>query len=292
MCSIRPVRSALPPSPGALLTIVPHGPLSALAFAGLLDGRGRYLVEDFTLHYVPAGAVLQFTARQRDVNARSGRLLLVADPASRPRSKLDEPLPPLPGARAEARAIAGLLPSARITMLEGRAATEPTVTGATEGKAVLHFATHAIVRDDDPLASYLALSADSDKDDGVLTAKEIYRLQIRADLVVLSACRAAAGRVTGDGIAAFARSFIYAGVPTVVASVWDVADEPTNRLLPQFYRTWLSGATKARALRTAQLSLLRDLRAGRIRIETPVGAVTLPEHPMFWAGFAVIGEPD
>jgi CHAT domain-containing protein len=120
----------------------------------------------------------------------------------------------------------------------------------------------------------------------------IYRLRIQADLVVLSACRAAAGRVTGDGIAVFARSFMYAGVPTVVASVWDVADEPTNHLLPQFYRAWLSGATKAVALRSAQLLLLRDLRAGRIRIETPVGAVTLPEHPMFWAGFAVIGEPD
>ena len=96
----------------------------------------------------------------------------------------------------------------------------------------------------------------------------------------------------GDGIATFARAFIYAGAPSIVASLWDVADEPTNRLLPQFYRAWLGGASKARALRAAQLRLLSELRAGKVRIETPAGLVSLPEHPVFWAGFALIGEPE
>ena len=153
---------------------------------------------------------------------------------------------------------------------------------ATAGRAVLHFATHAIVRGDEPLSSFLALAASGD-DDGRLTAQEIYRLRLDADLVVLSACRSAGGRVTGDGIATFARAFIYAGAPSIVASVWDVADEPTNRLLPAFYRAWLGGASKARALRTAQLGLMNDLRAGKIHIVTPAGPVSLPEHPVFWA---------
>jgi CHAT domain-containing protein len=109
---------------------------------------------------------------------------------------------------------------------------------------------------------------------------------------VLSACQSAGGRVTGDGISAFARAFIYAGTASLVASLWDVADEPTNRLLPNFYRAWLAGESKARALRGAQLRLLRDLRAGRVRIDTPAGVVSIPEHPVFWAGFALFGEPD
>jgi CHAT domain-containing protein len=71
-----------------------------------------------------------------------------------------------------------------------------------------------------------------------------------------------------------------------------VADEPTNRLLPAFYRFWLGGQTKARALRAAQLGLLADLRAGRVLLQTAAGPVVLPEHPAFWAGFALIGEPD
>lgn len=71
-----------------------------------------------------------------------------------------------------------------------------------------------------------------------------------------------------------------------------MADEPTSRLLPAFYRTWLGGASKARSLRRAQLRVLADLRAGSVRVETRAGPVVLPEDPMFWAGFVLIGEPD
>ena len=289
---IRPVRSALPRSPGALITIVPHGPLAALSFAALQNERGRYLLEDYALHYVPAGAVLQFTAGMIKRDARAGRVMLVADPKVS-QSRLDEPLPPLPGARTEARAVLRLVPRRRVTLLEGDRASESNIRDSSAGKAVLHFATHAIVRDDDPFASYLALTrtAAADVSDGHLTAQEIYGLNISADLVVLSACRSGSGRVTGDGIATLARAFMYAGAPSLVTSLWDVADEPTNRLLPAFYRSWFSGASKARALRAAQLHVLRDLRAGRLQVMTPAGPVSLPDHPVFWAGFALIGEP-
>jgi CHAT domain-containing protein/tetratricopeptide (TPR) repeat protein len=286
---ITPVRAALP-RPGALLTIVPHGPLAALAFAGLQDERGRYLLEDYALHYAPSGTALQFTAGKRRTDSRTGHVLMVADPVPPTLSTLDRPLPRLPGARAESRAIAALMPRARVTRLEGAVARERAVREASHGKAVLHFATHAIVRDDDPFSSFLALGRTPDEDDGLLTAQEIYRLHLDADLVVLSACRSAGGRVTGDGLATFARAFIYAGAPSIVASLWDVADEPTNRLLPEFYRAWLRGASKARALRAAQLRLLTELRAGKVQIQTPAGLVSLPEHPVFWAGFALIGE--
>jgi CHAT domain-containing protein/tetratricopeptide (TPR) repeat protein len=289
---VKPVRASLPRSTGALLTVVPHGPLSALAFAALLDERGRYFLEDYTLHYVPSGAVLQFTASKRQKDSRSGKVLMVADPIPPALSSFERPLPRLPGARAEARAIASLIPRTRMTMLEGNASDEPAVRGASAGKSVLHFATHAIVRDDAPFSSFLAVGRAIGGDDGMLTAQEIYGLSLDADLVVLSACRSAGGRVTGDGIATFARAFIYAGAPSLVASMWDVADEPTNRLLPDFYRTWLGGATKARALRRAQLSLLSDLRAGKVQLDTPAGLVSLPEQPVFWAGFALLGEPE
>jgi CHAT domain-containing protein/Tfp pilus assembly protein PilF len=290
---IRPVRTALPKSPGALITVVPHGPLATLSFAALQDEHGRYLLEDYALHYVPAGAVLQFTASRIKPGARGGAVMLVADP-SVSQSRLDQPLPPLPGSRTEVRAISRLLPAGRATLLEGNRASKATVEDSAAGKAVLHFATHAIVRDDQPFASYLALARTnaSDASDGHLTAQEIYGLRIDADLVTLSACRSGSGRVTGDGIATLARAFMSAGVPSLVTSLWDVADEPTNRLLPDFYRSWLAGASKARALRSAQLHVLRELRAGRLQIVTPAGPVSLPEHPVFWAGFALVGEPN
>jgi CHAT domain-containing protein len=288
---IKPVRGYLPRTTAALVTIVPHGPLSSLPFAALQDARGRYLLEDYTLHYAPAGGVLQFTSAKRHSGARKGNLLLVADPVPPALSRFERPLPRLPGAREETRAIAALVPPGRVTRLEGAKANEVTVRGSVRQKSVLHFATHAIVRDADPFSSFLAVGKTSDAD-GLLTAQEIYGLTLEADLVVLSACRSGGGRVTGDGIATFARAFMYAGAPSIVASLWDVADEPTNGLVRQLYRSWFAGASKARALRTAQLALLQDLRTGKTHINTPAGLVALTEDPIYWAGFALIGEPE
>jgi CHAT domain-containing protein len=149
------------------------------------------------------------------------------------------------------------------------------------------------VADADPFTSFLALapSGPTAPADGTLTAQEIYGLKLSADLVVLSACRSGSGRVTGDGIATLARAFIYAGAPSLVTSLWDVADQPTNRLIASFYKSWFAGVSKARALRAAQLKVLADLRLGRVEVDTPAGTITRPEHPVFWAGFALVGEP-
>lgn len=240
---------------------------------------------------MPAAGILQFTRDKRRPNARASKFLLVADPSLGSRSRLDLPLPPLPGARAEARAVASSVPTGRVAIVEGVDATEATVRRIAGANGVVHFATHAIVKDDDPFASFLALRPTSPESatDGLLTASEIYGLSLNADLIVLSACRSGGGRVTGDGIATFARAFIYAGSASVVTSLWDVADEPTNKLLPAFYQSWLAGASKAAALRSAQLRFLRELRAGRIHVSTPAGTITLPEHPVFWAGFGLVG---
>jgi len=289
---IAPIRTELPRTPGTLLTIVPHGVLMNVSFAALKNRDGRYLLEDYAIHYAPAGAVLGFTAGMRRSGARGGSALLVADPTTVRRSPLDPQLPPLPGARLEVAQIAGLMPHSRVTVLEGGDATEPRVTSAASAKTIVHFATHAIVRDDAPNDSYLAFGPGGGSTTGVLTSRDVYNLRLDADLVVLSACRSGGGRVTGDGIATFARAFIYAGTPSLVVSLWDVADEPTGRLLPSFYRSWLAGASKARSLRRAQLQLLADLRAGSVRVETKAGPIVLPEHPVFWAGFVLIGEPE
>jgi CHAT domain-containing protein len=264
-----------------------------VSFAALQNPQGRNQLEDYTQHYAPAGAVLQYTEPNLRTDSLTRPMLNEADPAPPRLPNLDRPLARLPGARTEASAIARLVPRERVTVLQDTAATEAQTRDSASGKAVLHFATHAIVSDEDPFKSYLALGPSAGGlTDGLLTSEEVYGLDLNADLVVLSACRSAGGRITGDGISAFARAFIYAGTATLVASLWDVADEPTSRLLPDFYRGWLAGASKSAALRSAQLTLLRDLRAGRVRIETPAGPVTIPEHPVFWASFALFGEPD
>jgi CHAT domain-containing protein len=177
-------------------------------------------------------------------------------------------------------------------VLTGAEATEANLRRLAHGAGLLHFATHGIVRDERPLDSFLALSRDTaGGDDGRLTVQDIYGLDLQASLVVLSACRTGLGQLSSDGIVGLTRAFFYAGTPSVVATLWDVADEPTYRLVSTFYSRLAAAPDKALALRAAQVSMLRALRAGEVKVGAGPGAVTLPEHPVLWAGFVLVGEP-
>jgi len=202
-------------------------------------------------------------------------------------------LPSLAGARREASIAPRLLPSSQVKLLQGREATEGQVEDLAGRSSVIHFATHGIIRDDQPFDSFLALGGSgwNLKQDGHFTAQKIYGLDLHADLVFLSACRSGLGEVSGDGMAALTRAFLYAGTPSVIATLWDVADEPTYRLVGAFYRTRIRGSDKARALRSAQLRLLSELRRGEVKVHTPAGEFRLPEDPVFWASFVLQGEP-
>ena len=92
-------------------------------------------------------------------------------------------------------------------------------------------------------------------------------------------------------MAGITRAFFYAGTPSVMATLWDVADEPTSTLILEFYRSLQKNPDKSQALRSAQLRLIRELRRGNVKVNTPVGPFTLPEDPVFWAGFVLQGEP-
>jgi tetratricopeptide (TPR) repeat protein len=253
---ILPVRHWLPAVAGSRLTVVPHGPLFRVSFAALLDENGQYLLERYDLHYVPAAAVFEFTGKRKQQAAgRPARYLLVADPSGMPLSPEGRPLPRLPGSRREVSEVARHAPPGTVTLLTGDQVLEDTIRSRARDKTVIHFATHGIVRDDQPLDSFLALGQE-----GRLTAQEIYGLDLTADLVVLSACRTGLGKISGDGIAGLTRAFFYAGTPSVLATLWDVADDPTCRLVSEFYRSLQKSPDKARALRMAQLNLLTALR--------------------------------
>lgn len=289
---IEPVERYLPAAKGSLLTIEPQGPLLLLPFAALVDAHGHYLLERYCLNYTPSLSLFPYLSRDAKVSREAQHYLLVADPADPAPAPNGVRLASLPGARQEVSAIARLLPSDRVTLLEGRQAQEDKIESRLASSTVIHFATHAIVNDDSPWDSYLALGEDENpRDSGRLTVADVYSFKLHASLVFLSACRTGMGKVSGDGIAGLTRAFVYAGASSVIASLADVSDETTVRLVPDFYKNWLKGKSKAEALREAQLRLMHDLRAGRVRIRTPYGTFALPEDPVLWASFVLEGEP-
>jgi CHAT domain-containing protein/tetratricopeptide (TPR) repeat protein len=294
---IEPVSDLLPGDRDRLITIVPHGPLFLIPFAALVDANGSYFVERHTLAYSPSISVLRYTGLNRDrVVDSAPRLLVVGNPAMPEPKGSWQPLPALPGAEREATAIGGLYPSRQVTTLIGSRARERTVRELALGQTIIHLATHAVIFDNDPMGSYLALApetvsrskVDDPLSDGLLTVSEVFGLHLRADLVTLSACNTGLGRVSGEGVVGLARAFIYAGTASVLVSLWRVADTVATTEMEGFYRGLIrTGGNKAAALAGAQREMIVLLRQGKI--QSPSGRV-LDENPLLWAAFVLVGE--
>ncbi len=277
---IDPIREFLPQEPGSLLTFVPQGELFLVPFAALSVGNGQTLLDRHTITVTPSIEMLRLAREQDKAVAASGNtgILLVGNPTMpgyQPRpDRSTESLSPLPGAEAEAKQIAGILGA---EPLIGDAATETAVVERMAGARFLHFATHGLLEAESSytqsLLSALAF-APSPEEDGFLTAKEVSRLELHAELAVLSACDTGRGAITGDGVVGLSRGFISAGVPTLVVSLWPVSDAATAALMGHYYRAMKSGSSKATALRDAML---------RTKEQYP--------EPVMWAPFVLYGLP-
>jgi CHAT domain-containing protein len=187
----------------------------------------------------------------------------------------------LPFSAQEAEAIAGLVPESQRFVATGFQASRETLLGLPLDKyRLLHFATHGVIDTRYPDLSALALSgvdAAGALTNGLLGLPDIYKLNLNADLVVLSACETALGRdIRGEGLLGLTQGFLYAGAKGVVASLWPVADRATAELMRQFYDHMLrDGLRPAEALRRAQLSIAADRRW---------------THPYYWSAFVLLGD--
>ena len=243
--------------------IIPHSVLHYLPFAALSDGRGSYFGDEHPLFTLPSVSALPFIQAKR--KAGGGDVLALAQSQA-------EGLPPLRWADVEAQAIADLFDT---RALIGSAATETTAKTQAGRSAVLHVAAHGELNPRSPLFSRIFLAPDSEND-GSLTVGEVYGLDFRqTDLAVLSACETQLGAQSrGDDIVGLTRAFIYAGAPTVVASLWSVNDRATAVFMTAFYRQLSAGLAKAAALQAAQ---------AETRASFP--------HPFYWAAFVLTGDP-
>ena len=113
---------------------------------------------------------------------------------------------------------------------------------------------------------------ENDKEDGILTADEISRLDLqKTKLAVLSACETGLGIITDEGIFGLQRAFKLAGVESLIMSLWKVPDDATAELMTSFYQEWLSGKTKQNAFKTAQQKVREKYKS-----------------PYYWAAFVMM----
>ena len=248
--------------------LVPHATLHYVPFAALLrqsGNRSRALIDDYTLAYLPAAATLVYRDDQRGT---ANSVLALAPANTR-----------LMYARQESQAISHFFPQQH-RVLVGSQATESSFKRLADQYDVIHLATHGYFNKLNPLLSGVMLEPDA-PEDGRMEVHEILGLKLKAKLVTLSACDTALGSgyfaevPAGDDLIGLTRAFLFAGTPSVLASLWEVNDRSAVTLMRSFYGH-LRQTDKATALARAQRSM-------RARSATYA-------HPYFWGSFVLVGQ--
>jgi CHAT domain-containing protein len=233
------------------LVIVPHRSLHYLPFQALYDGSS-YLIERREVSYAPSALVLQNCLSGERRSLDRALLLGAADDQT-------------PRVRDEIEALRSLFPES-ITLLN-QEATIAALRKHAPTADVIHLACHGHFRPDNPLFSSLRLG------DGWLTVRDAYNLNLHCALVTLSACETGVNDVApGEELIGLARGFFAAGSASLLLSLWTVDDQATCEMMVDFYERLRSSKLPSRALREAQLAMMRKR-----------------EHPFFWAPFVLTG---
>lgn len=157
-------------------------------------------------------------------------------------------------------------------------ATKEAFLGEASDYGIIHLATHAKANTDIGDLSYIVFGANSSD---LLYTKDLYGLNLNADIVILSACQTGAGSLSkGEGIISLARGFTYAGASSVITSLWNVKEEANKDIMFIFYEGIKRGLSKDEALRAAKLRFLKSVTRENQHYA----------HPFYWAPLLSIGD--
>jgi pentatricopeptide repeat protein len=291
---------ALEKTPGVKeLIIVPDGLLGHLPFEAFLmsepDGNTElselnFLLQKYKVSYAYSANLLLHNSSGKKQTSQGvlamgatydiGKKSNFKFPKSRDSKarSLRRTLKSLPAVISEVEALESIFKGA---YYYGKEANEKTFKEEASNYAILHLAMHGLLNEKHPILSSLAFTENGEeKEDNFLQAFEISQMQLNSRLVVLSACETGYGKFQqGEGVMSLARSFMYAGVPAMVVSMWQVNDASTSIIMQAFYQNLSQGMDKAEALRQAKLNYI-NLAQG------------IAAHPAFWAPFIQLGDSE
>lgn len=282
------------PSSITKLTIVPDGELSYIPFEVLLTDRVPatnknykgmpYLMRKYQINYAYASSFKQVIPKLYGKPKYEGVLAFApsyasVDIASNSTVTLSRALRDQLGDLVwNSKEIEALDQVMSTDLFKDAQATEQVFKEKAADYQILHLAMHALVDDEQSMQSKLVFTTTpTEQEDGFLHLYELYNMQLKADLVVLSACNTGYGEyIRGEGIVSLGRAFTYAGCPNVVISHWSVDDQSTSKLMAYFYQELADGKSKGQALQEAKMNYLTS-------------AQPRDAHPAFWGSFVLNG---
>ena len=280
--------------------IVPDGPLGSIPFDVLLHTKPtiptrfhshKYFGKKRSISYTYSAGLLHTMQQKSSVPKKSQPLFAMA-PFAYPdgqapsgKSKLSgsegivvsrDSLPLLRYSKAEAETAAKVFKGRVET---GEQASKALFLQQAGNYRILHLATHAQADRKGDASAFIAFRASGDKNTyEKLLLREIYGLQLQADLVVLSACETGVGLLQpGEGIISLARAFAYAGAKSLVTTLWQADDAASAFLMERFYENMGNDNTTDKALTISKQELIAKYRG------------TERAHPYFWAGYIPVG---
>jgi len=221
---------------------------------------------------------------QKNNNLRGIKFVNIEDDELSKSYQLDL-LPSLPSTAEELQAIKNIFSDGKSEIYTQENATEDAIKSKDlSNYNVLLFATHGVIADEWEFLDEAALvmtppkNTNTANNDGLLTTSEIRKLNLNADLVVLSACNTASGNNQSDeGLSGLASAFIFAGAKSIMASHWSVESNTTKQLVTTFFKNLKTSSkmTRSEAMRLSMKKLFSDHRY---------------KHPIFWAPFILVGQ--
>lgn len=295
---------------GKRLIIVPDGklryfPISALPLP--YSNNGEPILLSNEIIYAPSASTLMLLTEQSAETSNSKKNLMVfADPVFTNKDlrltknaddveetistaaalnffRTSESLNALPRLRAskdEANSIIEIVGGSSDLASGFNATRELVLNPEISQYRIVHFATHGILDEIRPELSSLILSRfdeQGNEKNGLIRLNDIYRLNLNAELVVLSACNTGIGKeIKGEGLMSLDNAFLQTGAKSVVSSLWKVDDYAAQELMKSFYAELAVGdITTSEALRRAQIKMR---------------SLSQYKSPFYWAAFTIKGD--
>ncbi|MBL8194846.1 MAG: CHAT domain-containing protein [Blastocatellia bacterium] len=266
-------------SPEQTLVFIPSKSLYQIPFSALFDNKNnQYLIEKYKVIVSPSATIFTKCLERNKLLTKQNRannLLAIGNPSFN--RKIFPNLSNLPASETEAKQISQFYKNPKLLL--DKEATKSKFLALAENYNIIHFAGHAIMDEQSPLYSQLVFAEDeTKKQNNGLYAYELYKQKFnQTKLVVLAACKTANGRnLNNEGIANLARPFLAAGVPTVIASLWNANDRASSELFTKFHQHLIKKGDSVEALQKAQLELINHSDPSF-------------HSPQFWAAFVLLG---
>ncbi|MDB5255726.1 MAG: hypothetical protein JWM14_421 [Chitinophagaceae bacterium] len=263
------------------LVIIPDGRLSSTPFEALFTSEAKaecelpLLLKKAAISYNYSASLYLESLKKSKTQCATGNVLLCAPITFN--GKINN----LPGTQKEVEGLSSSFTNKGFIVRSflNEQASESALKKASDKEwAYIHLATHGLVNENDPDMSKIILQGNKEED-GDLHSGEIYTLNLKSELITLSACQTGLGKVTkGEGLIGLSRALLYAGANNIIVSLWSVSDQATLQLMTNLYNNILNDTnciSYAKALQKAKLELLKNKELS---------------EPYFWAPFILVGK--